>query len=88
MALGQRIWRIREEAGLELAEVARLSCLSIGEIEEIEQGVNADPTYSELIVLAAVLRVSFNHLFEVARWQPPTSDNPGGFVWANRPDDD
>lgn len=84
--LGRRVRRLREAAGLDLAEASRLSGLSPAEIEAIEQG--AEPLLSELLLLAGAFRVKPSCLLDVARWIPMTPEDPdGGYLWTNRVDD-
>lgn len=85
-AVGRVARMAREEAGLDIAEVARRSALSPAEVEAIEEGANSDPLVSELKRLASALDISLNRFFEVVRWELPTPGRPGGYVLGGSPD--
>jgi transcriptional regulator with XRE-family HTH domain len=87
---GRLVRRLREEAGMELKEVAQRSeWLSVAELEAIEQGVNREVPLADIYLLAGALGVEPAVFSSVARWEPPTSaDDPGGWAWVNPPSDD
>lgn len=88
LALGRIVKSAREKAGLDITEVARRSKLTLTEVEEIEQGITADAELTVLFSLAEVLHIDPRRFFQVARWEPPKSDDDhGGFVWVKRADD-
>lgn len=61
--VGVRIKRLREEQGLSLSELARLSGVSKGYLSQIERSADARPSASTLFALAKALGSSVAALF-------------------------
>ena len=80
--LGQLVRQTREEAGMDIERLARLSDLSADEIQTIEQGGDPEPSYSDFIMLAGALGVTPGDLLGIVRYEPSyTPGVAGGYVW-------
>lgn len=60
--LGQRLFDLRQEAGITQEQVARLSGLCHGSIQGLEAGTQKDPRLSTLIKLCRALGTSLQEL--------------------------
>jgi transcriptional regulator with XRE-family HTH domain len=62
LTLGEALRQTRENAGLSLRDVERLTGMSTSQISQLETGQRPDPALSTIVKLASGLRVSIDAL--------------------------
>jgi transcriptional regulator with XRE-family HTH domain len=77
MPVGDRLRKLRTDAGLTQQELAMRAGLSVSVVAQTEQGVNDDPRLSTLRALARALGVTINDLTgDEDEPAPPETEEP------------
>jgi transcriptional regulator with XRE-family HTH domain len=65
--LGEVLKKAREDAGLSIRDLSRMTGMATGQLSEIENGIRKDPGFSTIERLAQALRISLDALAAALR---------------------
>lgn len=85
--IGHQVSRLRNEAGMSVADLGERARLTIERLELIERG-GEDPWIDDIYSLAAALRVEPSRFLEGVRWESPADTCGDGFFVVKDEDDD